>query len=80
MLPVFEKLVELKGLPGAVDLSVVVDRTPPIRGSLKHVELSLLVSGALVILVVFWFLRNVRATLIPAVAVGVSIIGTFALM
>ncbi|HYS44324.1 MAG TPA: efflux RND transporter permease subunit, partial [Geobacteraceae bacterium] len=67
-------------LPGSVNLSVVVDRTPPIRGSLKHVELSLLISGALVILVVFWFLRNVRATLIPAVAVAVSIIGTFALM
>ena len=74
-------LPQLKAaLPGAVDLSVVVDRTPPIRGSLKHVELSLLISGALVILVVFWFLRNVRATLIPAVAVTVSIIGTFALM
>ncbi len=67
-------------LPGSVKLSVVVDRSPPIRGSLKHVELSLLISGALVILVVFWFLRNVRATLIPAVAVGVSIIGTFAVM
>ncbi|HEY6009574.1 MAG TPA: efflux RND transporter permease subunit, partial [Geobacteraceae bacterium] len=67
-------------LPGSVKLSVVVDRTPPIRGSLKHVEWTLLASGALVILVVFWFLRNVRATVIPAVAVGVSIIGTFALM
>ena len=67
-------------LPGSVNLSVVVDRTPPIRGSLKHVEMSLLISGALVILVVFWFLRNVRATLIPAVAVAVSIIGTFAVM
>jgi multidrug efflux pump len=74
-------LPQLKAsLPGSVDLSVVVDRTPPIRGSLKHVELSLLISGMLVILVVFWFLRNVRATLIPAVAVGVSIIGTFAVM
>jgi len=67
-------------LPGAVKLSVVLDRTPSIRGSLRDVEHSLLLSGLLVILVVFWFLRNVRATLIPAVAVAVSIIGTFAVM
>ena len=67
-------------LPGAIDLSVVLDRTPPIRGSLHDVEVSLMVSGMLVILVVFWFLRNVRATVIPAVAVAVSIIGTFAVM
>ena len=67
-------------LPGGVNLSVVLDRTPPIRGSLHDVEISLLLSGILVILVVFWFLRNVRATLIPAVAVASSIIGTFAVM
>ncbi|HXE94764.1 MAG TPA: multidrug efflux RND transporter permease subunit [Dongiaceae bacterium] len=67
-------------LPGAIKLSVVLDRTPPIRGSLRDVERSLMLSGMLVILVVFWFLRNIRATLIPAVAVGVSIIGTFAVM
>ena len=67
-------------LPGAIDLSVVLDRTPPIRGSLHDVEISLMLSGMLVILVVFWFLRNVRATVIPAVAVAVSIIGTFAVM
>jgi len=67
-------------IPGSIRLSVVVDRTPPIRDSLKHVEWSLMASGILVILVVFWFLRNVRATLIPAVAVAVSIIGTFAVM
>jgi multidrug efflux pump len=75
LLPQFEA-----ELPGSVKLSVVVDRTPPIRRSLHDVEVSLLISGALVILVVFWFLRNVRATLIPAVAVAVSIIGTFAVM
>jgi hydrophobe/amphiphile efflux-1 (HAE1) family protein len=74
-------LPQLKAaLPGAIDLSVVLDRTPPIRGSLHDVELSLMISGMLVILVVFWFLRNVRATVIPAVAVAVSIIGTFAVM
>ncbi|HEX9080008.1 MAG TPA: multidrug efflux RND transporter permease subunit [Desulfuromonadaceae bacterium] len=67
-------------LPGSVKLSVVLDRTPPIRGSLHDVELTLLISGFLVIMVVFWFLRNVRATVIPAVAVAVSIIGTFAVM
>ena len=75
LLPQFEA-----ELPGSVKLSVVVDRTPPIRGSLKHVEQSLIASGLLVIFVVFWFLRNARATLIPAVAVAVSIIGTFAVM
>ena len=67
-------------LPGGVTLSVVLDRTPPIRGSLRDVEHSLLLSGLLVILVVFWFLRNLRATLIPAVAVTASIVGTFGVM
>ena len=67
-------------MPGGVKLAVVLDRTPPIRGSLHDVEISLLLSGFLVILVVFWFLRNVRATLIPAVAVASSIVGTFAVM
>jgi len=59
---------------------VVLDRTPPIRGSLHEVEKSLIFSGLLVILVVFAFLRTVRATLIPAVAVVVSIVTTFAVM
>jgi len=67
-------------IPASIDLSTVVDRTPPIRGSLKNVEESLIASGVLVILVVFWFLRNARATFIPAVAIIVSIVGTFALM
>jgi multidrug efflux pump len=67
-------------LPGGIKLSVVLDRTPPIRGSLHDVEISLLLSGILVVLVVFWFLRNVRATLIPAVAVASSIVGTFGVM
>ena len=67
-------------LPGSVQVSVVQDRTPPIRGSLKDVERSLLISAALVILVVFGFLRHVRSTVIPAVAVGVSLIGTFGVM
>ena len=67
-------------LPGGCKLSVVVDRTPPIRASLRDVELTLMASGILVILVVFWFLRNIRATVIPGVAVAVSIIGTFGVM
>jgi multidrug efflux pump len=75
MLPQFKA-----ALPGSVTLSVVVDRTPPIRGSLREVERNLVISILLVILVVFWFLRNVRATLIPATAVAVSIMGTFGIM
>ncbi|MBF0456771.1 MAG: efflux RND transporter permease subunit [Nitrospirae bacterium] len=67
-------------LPGGVALSVVLDRTPPITGSLNVVKHSLVLSGILVILVVFWFIRNARATLAPAVAVFVSITGTFAVM
>ncbi|MBI5589749.1 MAG: multidrug efflux RND transporter permease subunit [Deltaproteobacteria bacterium] len=67
-------------LPGSIDLSVVLDRTPPIRGSLRDVGWTLIMSGFLVILVVFWFLRSIRATIIPAVAVAVSIIGTFGVM
>jgi multidrug efflux pump len=67
-------------LPGAINVSVVVDRTPPIRGSLHDVKLTLIIASFLVILVVFGFLRHVRATLIPAVSVGVSLIGTFGVM
>ncbi len=76
-----EELPQLEAsLPGTVKLAVVVDRTPTIRGSLRDVERSLLISFGLVILVVFLFLRNLRATVIPAVAVAVSLIGTFGLM
>ena len=67
-------------LPGSVELSVVVDRTPSIRGSLQHVGWTLALSALLVVLVVFVFLRNIRATFIPGVAVIVSIIGTFGVM
>jgi hydrophobe/amphiphile efflux-1 (HAE1) family protein len=75
LLPQFEA-----SLPGAVKLSVVNDRTPTIRASLHHVEVTLVISAILVILVVFAFLRNVRATLIPGIAVPVSLIGTFGVM
>ena len=61
-------------------LAVVVDRTPVIRASLHDVERTLAISVLLVILVVFFFLRDVRATLIPSVAVPVSLISTFGVM
>jgi len=67
-------------IPAAINLNVVIDRTPTIRASLRDVERTLMVSVALVILVVFLFLRNWRATLIPTVAVPVSLIGTFGVM
>jgi len=67
-------------IPKAVDLKVMMDRTPTIRGSLRDVERTLLVSIFLVIMVVFLFLRNWRATLIPSVAVPVSLVGTFGIM
>jgi multidrug efflux pump len=67
-------------MPAAIDLAVVIDRTPTIRASLRDVERTLMISIALVIMVVFLFLRNWRATLIPSVAVPVSLIGTFGAM
>jgi len=67
-------------IPGSMTLSVVVDRTPVIRASLHDVERTLALSVLLVILVVFFFLRNGRATLIPCVAVPVSLIATFGVM
>ena len=57
-----------------------LDRTTTIRASVRDVELTLLISIVLVILVVFVFLRSVRATLIPSVAVPVSLVGTFGVM
>ena len=67
-------------VPAGMDFTVVLDRTSTIRASVKDVERTLMISVALVILVVFVFLRNVRATLIPGVAVPVSLIGTFGVM
>jgi multidrug efflux pump len=64
----------------AIDLDVVMDRTPTIRGSLREVERTLVISVALVVMVVFLFLRNWRATLIPSVVVPVSLVGTFSIM
>ncbi|TMI18578.1 MAG: multidrug transporter subunit MdtC [Betaproteobacteria bacterium] len=67
-------------IPAAADLGVAMERTSTIRASLYEVEKTLLIAVALVILVVFVFLRRVRATLIPAAAVPVSIIATFGFM
>ena len=67
-------------IPAGIDLSVVLDRTTTIRASVDDVEWTLLFSVILVILVVFIFLRNPRATLIPGIAVPVSLIGTCAVM
>ncbi|MBK0092064.1 multidrug efflux RND transporter permease subunit MdtC [Erwinia sp. S59] len=67
-------------IPAAIDLQIAQDRSPTIRASLQEVEQSLMIAVVLVILVVFVFLRDGRATLIPAAAVPVSLIGTFAAM
>ncbi len=67
-------------IPGSIDVNVAVERTTTIRASLREVERSLMISFGLVILVVFLFLGNGPATLIPAVAVPVSLGGTFAVM
>ncbi len=76
-----EMLPELQDtLPRDINLQVATDRTRSIRNSLHEVELTLLIAIALVVLVVSAFLRSVRATLIPAVATIVSLLGTFGVM
>lgn len=67
-------------LPQGIHTTIVLDRTTTIKASVRNVEQTLILSVILVILVVFVFLRNWRATLIPSVAVPVSLIGTFAVM
>jgi multidrug efflux pump len=64
----------------ALDLNIMVDRTVVIRASVHDVERTMIISICLVILVVFAFLRNYRATIIPSVAVPLSLVGTFGLM
>ena len=64
----------------AIDVSVVLDRTTTVRASVHDIEATLLISVILVILVVFAFLRTLRATLIPSVAVPLSLVGTFGVM
>jgi len=67
-------------IPQAIDMRVAMDQTVTIRASVREVEVTLGISVALVILVVFLFLRNPRMTLVPGVAVPVSLIGTLAVM
>jgi multidrug efflux pump len=67
-------------LPADVDIAPAADRSTTIRASLKDTERTLVIAVALVTMVVFLFLRNWRATLIPSVAVPISIVGTFAAM
>ncbi|MCC7079101.1 MAG: multidrug efflux RND transporter permease subunit [Burkholderiales bacterium] len=67
-------------MPEAMELSTAMERTSTIRASIREVERTLIIAVALVVLVVFAFLRNLRATLIPAATVPVSLIGTFAFM
>jgi multidrug efflux pump len=74
-------LPQLKGaIPQGVDLSILTDRTETIRASVKDVQFTLVLTIVLVVLVIFFFLRNVWATLIPSVAVPLSLVGTFGMM
>ncbi|MFT3930465.1 MAG: multidrug efflux RND transporter permease subunit [Spongiibacteraceae bacterium] len=78
---IYAALPQLRAsLPPTVDLNVAMDRTPTIRASLREVEHTLVISIALVVMVVFVFLRNVSATIIPSIAVPVSLCGTFIAM
>ena len=65
-------------MPKGINTTIVLDRTTTIRASVDNVEKTLAGSVVLVVLVVFFFLRSPRATLIPGVAVPVSLVGTFA--
>ena len=67
-------------LPAAVDVAVLTDRTVTIRASVRDVQTELLLAIALVVAVIFVFLRKLRATLIPSVAVPLSLVGTFGFM
>jgi multidrug efflux pump len=67
-------------IPSNIELAVAIDRTTTIRGSLEAVKVTLLIAIGLVVAVVFLFLRNGRATMVPAVAVPISLLGTFGVM
>ncbi|MGC2696927.1 MAG: multidrug efflux RND transporter permease subunit [Candidatus Angelobacter sp.] len=67
-------------IPAAIKLDVALDRTTTIRASVADIQITLIISIVLVVLVVFVFLRNLRATFIPSVAVPLSLIGTFGVM
>src|SRR5690242_3130343 len=67
-------------LPSSVQVHILTDRTTTIRASVKDVEFELMLTIALVVMVIFLFLRNIAATLIPSVAVPLSLVGTFGVM
>ena len=69
-----------QSLPAAVDVTLLTDRTVTIRGSVADVQFELLLAVALVVMVIFLFLRNLAATVIPSVAVPLSLVGTFGVM
>ena len=74
-------LPQLQGaLPPAVKVSVLTDRTTTIRTSVQDVQFEMMLAVALVVLVMFFFLRNLSATIIPSVAVPLSLVGTFGAM
>ena len=66
--------------PSAVEVSILTDRTTTIRASVRDVQFELMLAVALVVLVIFLFLRNLPATIIPSVAVPLSLVGTFGVM
>jgi multidrug efflux pump len=67
-------------LPASMDVSILTDRTTTIRASVRDVKFSLMLTVALVVMVIFLFLRNVSATIIPSVAVPLSLVGTLGVM
>jgi multidrug efflux pump len=74
-------LPQLKAsLPAGIDVSVLTDRTTTIRASIRDVQFSLMLTIALVVMAIFLFLRNLRATIIPSVAVPLSLVGTLGVM
>src|SRR5262249_34825145 len=75
MMPVLQA-----SIPSGIKISVVSDRTATIRASVSDVQFTLVLSVALVVMVIFLFLRNFWATVIPGIAVPLSLIGTFAVL
>ncbi len=76
LLPILQKAA----MPDSVQVKVLTDRTTTIRASVRDVQFELMLTVALVVMVIFLFLRNLSATVIPSVAVPLSIVGTFAVM
>ena len=78
---IYELLPLLRAsIPPSINFSVIIDRTTTIRASIKDIEYTILISIGLVILVVFVFLRNIWATIIPSISVPLSLLGTFGVM